>query len=102
MPFVRVARVTDIPVGKGRLVEHETIPLAVFNAGQGRFCAVSALCPHEDGPLADGWLEGDTVVCPWHGFDFDTATGACRVADDLSITVYRTRVSDGVVEVEVP
>lgn len=102
MPFVRVARVTDIPPGKGRLVDHGAVPVAVFNAGGGRFCAVSALCPHEDGPLADGWLEGDTVVCPWHGFDFDLATGACRVADDLSIGVYPTRVTDGVVEVDLP
>ena len=102
MPFNRVARVGDIPPGKGRLVESSAIPVAVFNVGHGRFCAVSALCPHEDGPLADGWLEGDTVVCPWHGFDFDIATGACRVADDLSIAVYRTRVSDGIVEVELP
>jgi nitrite reductase/ring-hydroxylating ferredoxin subunit len=102
MPFVRVARTTEIPLGKGRLVEQSEIPVAVFNAGQGRFYAVSALCPHEDGPLADGWLEGDAVVCPWHGFDFDLATGACRVVDDLSVAVYRTRVMDGVVEVDVP
>jgi nitrite reductase/ring-hydroxylating ferredoxin subunit len=102
MPFVRVARTTDIPLGKGHLVESSAIPVAVFNAGQGRFCAVSALCPHEDGPLADGWLEGGTVVCPWHGFDFDVASGACRATDDLSIAVYRTRVTDGVVEVELP
>jgi nitrite reductase/ring-hydroxylating ferredoxin subunit len=102
MPFVPVARASEIPVGKGRFVDGGSIAVAVFNAGAGRFCAVSALCPHEDGPLAEGWLEGDTVVCPWHGFDFDVATGACRVADDLSIGVYRTRVSAGVVEVELP
>ena len=102
MPFVRVARTTDIPLGKGHLVESSEIPVAVFNAGQGRFYAVSALCPHEDGPLADGWLEGDAVVCPWHGFDFDLATGACRVADDLSITVFPARVVNGAVEVDVP
>jgi nitrite reductase (NADH) small subunit len=102
MPFVRVARTSDIPVGKGCFVESCAIPVAVFNAGQGRFRAVSALCPHEDGPLADGWLEGDAVVCPWHGFDFDLATGGCRVSDGLSIAVYRTRVSNGVVEVELP
>jgi nitrite reductase/ring-hydroxylating ferredoxin subunit len=102
MPFLRAARASDIPIGKGCLVEGSAIPVAVFNAGQGRFYAVSALCPHEDGPLADGWLEAGTVVCPWHGFDFDVASGACRVSDDLSIAVYRTRVTDGVVEVDVP
>ena len=102
MPFVRVARATDIPLGKGCLVERSEVSVAVFNAGQGRFYAVSALCPHEDGPLGDGWLEGDVVVCPWHGFDFDLVTGACRVANGLSIPVYRTSVTDGVVEVELP
>ena len=102
MPFDGVARASEIPVGKGRLIDSDAMPVAVFNTGEGRFCAVSALCPHEDGPLADGWLEGDAVVCPWHGFDFDLATGACRVAEDLSIAVYRTRVSDGVVEVDLP
>jgi nitrite reductase/ring-hydroxylating ferredoxin subunit len=102
MRFVPVARASEIPVGKGRFVEHGALGLAVFNTGDGRFCAVSALCPHEDGPLADGWLEGDTVVCPWHGYDFDRATGACRAAEDLSIGVYRTRVTGGLVEVELP
>ena len=102
MPFVRVARVTDIPVGKGRFVDHPGVPVAVFNAGGGRFHAVSALCPHEDGPLAEGWLEAGAVVCPWHGFDFDVTTGACRASDGLSVAVYRTRVTDGVVEVELP
>lgn len=102
MPYVRVARASDIPVGKGRFVDHGALAVAVFNAGGGRFYAVSALCPHEDGPLAEGWVEGDAVVCPWHGFDFDLASGACRGADDLSIGVYPTRITQGVVEVELP
>jgi nitrite reductase/ring-hydroxylating ferredoxin subunit len=102
MAFVPVARGADIPPGKGCVVEAGPFIVAVFNGGGGRFHAMSAICPHEDGPLADGWLEGDTVVCPWHGFDFDVATGACHVAEDLSIGVYPTRVSNGVVEVELP
>ena len=101
MAFVPVVRADEIAVGKGRLVEAGVFTLAVFNGGAGRFYAVSALCPHEDGPLADGWLEADTVVCPWHGFDFDLATGECRVADDLSIGVYATRIVNGMVEVDV-
>jgi nitrite reductase (NADH) small subunit len=101
MAFVRVARGADIPAGRGQLVEAGAQTLAVFNGGDGRFYAVSALCPHEDGPLADGWIEGDAVVCPWHGFDFDLATGQCRVADELSIGVFPTRVVNGMVEVDV-
>ena len=36
------------------------------------------------------------------GFDFDLATGQCRVAEDLSIGVFATRVVNGMVEVDVP
>src|SRR5213078_1983005 len=101
MAFVRVARGDDIPAGRGRLVEAGAHTLAVFNGGDGRFYAVSALCPHEDGPLAEGWIEGDAVVCPWHGFDFELRTGRCRVDEGLAIAVYPVRVNGSDVEVDV-
>jgi nitrite reductase/ring-hydroxylating ferredoxin subunit len=102
MAFVRVAAESEIAAGQGALVEVNGIALAVFNTGEGRFCAMSAICPHEDGPLAEGWLEGDVVVCPWHGFDFELATGRCRVDERLTIDVYPARVRDGAVEVDLP
>jgi nitrite reductase/ring-hydroxylating ferredoxin subunit len=102
MAFVRVADVDDIAVGQGMLIEVNGLAVAVFNAGGGRFHATSALCPHEDGPLAEGWLEGDVVVCPWHGFDFDLATGECRVNDGLHISVYAVRIVGRDVEIDVP
>lgn len=102
MAFVSVGIPDDIPVGHGVLVERNGRTVAVFNAGAGRFFACGAACPHEDGPLAEGWLEGDAVVCPWHGFDFELATGRCRVDADLAIPVYPVRVSAGVVEVDLP
>ena len=102
MPFVPVAALSDVPRGRGMLVERDGCTIAVFNAGDGRVHATSALCPHEDGPLADGWLEADTVVCPWHGFDFDLTSGVCRVDRDLSISIYAARVNGAAIEVDVP
>lgn len=102
MPFVAVARTDEIPQGRGKLVETRGLAVAVFNAGGGRFYACGAVCPHEDGPLADGWLEGTSAICPWHGFDFELTTGRCLVADDLAIPVYPTRVVGETVEVELP
>ena len=102
MAFTRVARAADIAAGYGTLVEKDGITVAVFNAGGGWFYACGAICPHEDGPLADGWLEAGAAVCPWHGFDFDLATGVCRVDPDLSVPVYRTRVAGDAVEVDLP
>jgi nitrite reductase/ring-hydroxylating ferredoxin subunit len=102
MPFVKVVEADEIEVGHGTLVESRGLTVAVFNGGEGRFFACGAICPHEDGPLAEGWLEGDAVVCPWHGFDFDLRTGHCQVAEALTIPVYPARVTDGSVEVDLP
>lgn len=101
MGFVRVAEVGEIPDGHGALFDTGGLTVAVFNAG-GRFFATSPLCPHEDGPLAEGWIEGDVVVCPWHGWDFELRTGRCRVDPGLAIGVYDVRVRDGGVEVDLP
>lgn len=102
MPVLRVARVADIPVGKGVFVDTGGVVLAVFNAGGGRFHATSPVCPHEDGPLADGWVEDGCAICPWHGYDFDLRTGRCRVAPELSVAVYPVRIVGDAIEVEVP
>jgi nitrite reductase/ring-hydroxylating ferredoxin subunit/multimeric flavodoxin WrbA len=42
----------------------------------GRFGAVSNVCNHVGGPLGQGALEGEFVVCPWHQYKFDRCTGA--------------------------
>jgi nitrite reductase/ring-hydroxylating ferredoxin subunit len=102
MAFVKVAAVSDIPVGQGTHLDVHGVSFALFNAGGGRFHAMSSLCPHEDGPLAEGWLEGDAVVCPWHGFDFELSSGKCRVDEGLSIAVYQVRVVGDAVEVDLP
>jgi nitrite reductase/ring-hydroxylating ferredoxin subunit len=100
--FVRVASVNDIPVGRGKTVAVDGLCLALFNAGAGRFHALSGACAHEDGPLGEGVLLGDRVVCPWHGFDFDVNTGVCGVAPDLAVSVYPVRVSGVDLLVELP
>jgi len=41
----------------------------------GQFHAVSGVCNHVGGPLGQGRLDGDYVVCPWHGWKFHHATG---------------------------
>jgi nitrite reductase/ring-hydroxylating ferredoxin subunit len=61
MAFVAVARADEIPVGHGTFVERGGLALAVFNAGGGRFHATGPICPHEDGPLSEGWLEAGVV-----------------------------------------
>lgn len=72
--LVDVASVADIPPGTGRLVEARGHRFALFNDG-GRFFALDHACTHRGGPLADGKVANGRVTCPWHGAQFDLATG---------------------------
>jgi multimeric flavodoxin WrbA/nitrite reductase/ring-hydroxylating ferredoxin subunit len=49
-------------------------PIALSCAG-GRFGAISGVCNHVGGPLGEGTLDGEYVVCPWHYYKFHRATG---------------------------
>ena len=50
------------------------VRIAVLRDGD-RFVAVADACPHMGASLADGRVEGGAVVCAWHGWRYDTATG---------------------------
>lgn len=102
MAFVGVVKAIDVPVGRATFVEARGLALAVFNAGGGRFHACGAVCPHEEGPLSEGWIEAGAAVCPWHGFDFDLVTGVCRVDADLAVAVYPARVVGDTVHIDLP
>ena len=41
----------------------------------GAFAAISSVCNHIGGPLGEGRLEGEYVVCPWHYWKFHRKTG---------------------------
>ncbi len=67
--------VSQIPAGEGREFRVLGRLIAVFNTrGRGVY-AVDALCPHRDGPIADGLVGGSVVVCPFHARKYDLATG---------------------------
>jgi nitrite reductase/ring-hydroxylating ferredoxin subunit/uncharacterized membrane protein len=65
--------------------------------------ALKATCSHAGGPLDQGELVGDTIVCPWHFSAFRLADGAVRHGPATSRQVtYRTRVSELQIEVQGP
>jgi len=67
--------VDAIPLGEGRNYEVAGERIAVFRLRSGEIFAVQALCPHKNGPLADGLVGNGTVICPLHAWKFDLKTG---------------------------
>lgn len=37
--------------------------------------ALDGVCPHRGAPLDGGYVDGDRLVCPWHGWAFGLADG---------------------------
>jgi nitrite reductase/ring-hydroxylating ferredoxin subunit len=66
---------------------------------------VDARCPHNGGPLEQGWVRGDegdrVLVCPWHWYRFDLDTGACDTSPQHVLGVHPVREIDGVTYADV-
>jgi nitrite reductase (NADH) small subunit len=83
----RLGPVDEIPLGEGRAYVVDGEPVAVFRLRDGSLRAVSAVCPHRGGPLADGQIDNQVVVCPLHLNIFDLTTG-CSLSGQPGLTVY--------------
>lgn len=68
---------SDLPVGAVRGVSPA---LCAARLSETEVVALTRRCPHAGGDLANGWVDGSAVVCPWHNLPFDAATGRspCR------------------------
>jgi nitrite reductase (NADH) small subunit len=74
--FVRVGSVDDFREGKGRVVDCDGTPVAVFLV-DGTPRAILNACPHMGASLADGKVKEGRVTCHMHGWTFDLRNGAC-------------------------
>ena len=73
--WVRVADVGACPAGqlKGVVANGQAVVLANV---EGSVCALEDQCSHDAYPLSDGELDGNVVVCRYHGARFDACSGA--------------------------
>jgi 3-phenylpropionate/trans-cinnamate dioxygenase ferredoxin subunit len=65
--------------------------------------AIADVCSHDDGPVAEGELDGHEIECPRHGARFDVRDGkVLSFPAIVSIPAYPVRVEDGEVLVGLP
>lgn len=68
--------------------------VALFHTDSGWF-ALDDTCPHQGMPLSEGWLDGETVTCAWHAWNFDLRTGAMALGAVEGVAAYDVRVDGG-------
>lgn len=84
----------QIPLGEGRRFEIGGVGIAVFRSRQGQVYAAQAECPHRAGPLADGLLGGEALICPLHNFRFNLSTGEPLGNDCPALRIYPISVNE--------
>lgn len=99
--WVKTKPVADLPNGAltaMRLVARDgaEVDVVVLNTG-GRLSAFRDECPHQGLPLAGALIDpaGETLTCPWHGYCFDTRSGACLSAPGAELDQLPLRVEAG-------
>jgi nitrite reductase (NADH) small subunit len=90
--WVKLCSVAEAP-GVGRVMEAEVEGISVCLANvKGEFSALDNICPHRQGPLGQGWMEGEAVVCPWHSWAFNAKTGLADYPAHEKVDVFPVRV----------
>jgi methionine sulfoxide reductase heme-binding subunit len=98
-PWVDVCAVTDIPDTRAVMACVSGERVAVFRNG-GRLSAVSNVCQHQNGPLGEGKIVNNCIVCPWHGYEYVPETGASPPPFTEKIPTFSVRVEGGRVLVD--
>lgn len=100
--FTAVLPAAELPEAAPTRAMLGTTALVVVRRGDVVY-ALKDTCSHAGGPLSGGRLEGDTVVCPWHGSAFRLSDGAVRHGPSSTRqAAYRARISGEQVEVQGP
>ncbi|HEY1317211.1 MAG TPA: cytochrome P450 [Gaiella sp.] len=85
----------DEPAGTLRRVEVGDTAVCLARTGDG-WLAFDDTCTHEECSLAGGELDGDVVICPCHGSEFDVRTGDVVTPPALDpLPIYEAREDDG-------
>jgi nitrite reductase/ring-hydroxylating ferredoxin subunit len=105
-----VGPVDVFPEWRMRIVRLEGREIGVVRV-RGAGYALRNVCPHQTGPLCQGMVvervvsdaagrlhldpDHPVVTCPWHGWEFDLATGRCLADPSMRVATYPVELRDG-------
>lgn len=92
--FVAVCGVDELADGAARAAIVAGERVAVFRHGAA-FHAVSGVCKHQGGPLAEGRIVDGCITCPWHGYQYRPEDGCAPPPFDDRLATFPVRVVDG-------
>lgn len=100
--FVAIAPLDQLPAGERMFVDVGQSQIVIINLA-GNLYAIGDVCSHDNGPVGDGEIEENEIICPRHGARFDIRTGKTMGLPALvDIPAYPVRVREGMIEIGLP
>ena len=97
--FVFAAKASDVKEGEITALVIDETPVAVTRLN-GHVRAFGDICTHDDGPLAEGHIEDQCIVCPRHGARFDLITGKPSFPAVSRIPIYATKIEGDEIKIK--
>lgn len=101
MAFLKLTTQAELPAeGEAREFELGGKTICVANVN-GTITAMENVCLHMGGPIGQGYIEGNKIICPWHGWEYDALTGELGDDPQSKLATYPIKIQDGDVLVDV-
>jgi nitrite reductase/ring-hydroxylating ferredoxin subunit len=97
--WVQVANLDQLIPGEPKAVDAAGKSVALYNV-DGEIFATQGECGHAYGPLGDGVLNGHTITCPLHEWEWDVRDGSCVSGEDASIKTVAVKIKKNRVMVQ--
>jgi 3-phenylpropionate/trans-cinnamate dioxygenase ferredoxin component len=100
--YLDIATEDQLAEGERLFVEIGGKSIVVFKLA-GKYFAIGDVCSHDNGPVGDGAIEENEIICPRHGGRFDITTGkATSLPALVDIPAYPVRVVEGMIQIGIP
>jgi len=99
--FVKLCSKSDLPpAGEAREIALGDKVVCLTNVN-GAVSAIDNVCLHRGGPLGQGVIEGDKLICPWHGWLWDPKTGQAGHNPNVRVAVYPLKLEGDDVYIQI-
>jgi len=95
--WTEIVKLEDIPKLGSRVLQTDTMNIALFRTASDEVFAIKDECPHKKGPLSQGIVHGTSVTCPLHNWKIDLASGEALGPDEGCTNTFATRIENGMV-----
>jgi 3-phenylpropionate/trans-cinnamate dioxygenase ferredoxin subunit len=100
--YVDISPEDQLSDGERLFVELGGKSIVLFKLA-GKIFAIGDVCSHDNGPVGDGEIEENEIICPRHGGRFDIQTGkATSLPALVDIPAYPVRVVEGMIQIGIP